>query len=163
MKQIQQHLGGDWTETGTDGFKSGNPETMVRGIATTAMATMDVLRQAAKAGLNLIVTYEPTFFGARDGGPALPLAAGGRGRGPGGVAADDPVFRAKREFIERDNLVVFRLRDHWQARKENDLTTGLADSLGWAGWRILGEDMMYDIPAATLEDTVALMRKKLNP
>jgi putative NIF3 family GTP cyclohydrolase 1 type 2 len=125
------------------------------------MATLDVLRHASKAGLNLIVTHEPTFFGVRDGA-SPPSPPGGRGRGPAGVAGDDPVYKAKKEFIEKNNLVVFRLRDHWQSRKENDLTTGLADSLGWAGRRVPGEDMMYDIPAATLEDTVALMRKKLN-
>src|SRR5437660_8229482 len=61
VKQIRESLGGDWSETGLDGFKAGNPETAVHGIATTAMATMDVLSQAAKAGLNLIVTHEPTF------------------------------------------------------------------------------------------------------
>src|SRR4051812_13299223 len=69
VKQIRERLGGDWPETGLDGFKAGNPETAVRGIATTAMATMDVLRQASKAGLNLIVTHEPTFYGIKDGAP----------------------------------------------------------------------------------------------
>lgn len=161
VKQIREHLGGDWPETGLDGFKVGNPETEVRGIATTAMATMDVLRQASKAGLNLIVTHEPTFFGIRDGAPSPPNAAG-RGVGAVGTAVDDPVFKAKKEFIEKNNLVVFRLHDHWQARKENDLTAGLADSLSWGGHRVPGEIMMYDIPAATLEDTVAMIRKKLN-
>jgi putative NIF3 family GTP cyclohydrolase 1 type 2 len=162
VKQIREHLGGDWPATGLDGFKAGNPETEVRGIATTAMATMEVLRQASKAGLNLIVTYEPTFFGAQDGAAPPTPAPGGRGFGPAGVAADDPVYKAKKEFIEKNNVVVFRLRDHWQARKEDDLTAGLADSLGWAARRVPGEVMMYDIPAATLEDTVALIRKKLN-
>src|SRR5882762_5347804 len=84
VKQIRERLGGDWPETGLDGFKAGNPETAVRGIATTAMATMDVLRQASKAGLNLIVTHEPTFFGIRDGAPPPPPSAGGRGFGAGG-------------------------------------------------------------------------------
>jgi putative NIF3 family GTP cyclohydrolase 1 type 2 len=156
-KQIREHLGGDWPDTGLDGFKAGSPETAVRGIATTAMATMDVLRQASKAGLNLIVTHEPTFYGIRDGAPPVP-----GGRGPIANAADDPVLKAKKEFIEKNNLVVLRLHDHWQARKESDLTGGLADSLGWSGHRVPGEVMMYDIPAATLEDTVAMMRKKLN-
>jgi hypothetical protein len=42
------------------------------------------------------------------------------------------------------------------------MITGLADSLGWAGRGVSGEKMMYEIPAATLAQTVALMRKKLN-
>lgn len=160
VKQIRESLGGDWPETGLDGFKAGSPDTVVTGIATTAMSTMDVLRQASKAGLNLIVTHEPTFFGIRDGAP--PPAAGGRGLGPVGAAMNDLVWKAKKEFIEKNNLVIFRLRDHWQSRKENDLTRGLADSLGWAERGVPGEVMMYDIPRATLENTVAMMRKKLS-
>jgi putative NIF3 family GTP cyclohydrolase 1 type 2 len=147
LKQIRDRLGGDWPETGLDGLKAGNPATEVRGIAVTAMATMDVLRQAVKANLNLIVTHEPTFFGIRDATSS---------------PAPDPVLAAKKDFIDKNNLVIFRLHDHWQARKENDLTAGLADSLGWAGHRVPGETALYDIPATTLEPTVALIRKKLN-
>jgi len=162
VTQIRERLGGDWPETGLDGFKAGDPATAVRGIATTAIATMDVLRQASKAGLNLIISHEPTFYGVRDGASPPPLPAGGRGRGPAGIAPDDPVFKAKKEFIEKNNLVIFRLHDHWQARNENDLMTGLADSLGWTGRRVTGEERMYQIATATLEEIVAMMKRKLN-
>jgi putative NIF3 family GTP cyclohydrolase 1 type 2 len=157
VKRIRGNLGGEWPDNGPDGFKAGNPETPVRGVATTAMATMEVLKLASKEGLNLIVTHEPTFFGRQDGPSALDPA----GRGPAGVSASDPVYTAKKEFIEKNGLVVFRLRDHWQARKENDLTTGLAESLGWTRYRVSGDDAIYDIPASTLEETVARIREKL--
>src|SRR5262245_24565685 len=104
-KEIRERLGREWPESGLDGFKAGNTATAVRGMATTAIATMDVLRQASKAGLNLIVTHEPAFFGIRDGAPPPAVSAGGRGRGPAGVWLDDPVFKAKKEFIEKNNLV----------------------------------------------------------
>jgi putative NIF3 family GTP cyclohydrolase 1 type 2 len=146
VRRIQAELGGDWPATGPDGFKAGDPATAVKGIATTAMATLDVLKQAAKANANLVLTYEPTFYGRADGRNA---------------AADDPVVKAKREFIEKNGLVVFRLRDHWQARKENEMVTGLAAALGWSGHRVKSEDAVYDIPPATAEETVALIRSKL--
>jgi hypothetical protein len=110
------------------------------------MATMDVLKQAAKAGTNLVITHEPTFFGRQDN-PASP---------------DDPVFKAKKEFIEKNGLVVFRLRDRWQARKENDMTAGLAEQLGWSKYQVNGDTAICEIPATTAEDTVALIRKKLS-
>jgi hypothetical protein len=145
VTRVKTTLGGEWPASGTDGFKSGDPSTPVKGIATTAMATMDVLKQAATAGTRLVFTYEPTFFGRQDS-----------------IAPDDPVFKAKHEFIEKNGLVVFRLREHWQARKENDMLTGLADSLGWSKYRVKPDDTLYDIPAATAEDTVALIRRMLN-
>jgi putative NIF3 family GTP cyclohydrolase 1 type 2 len=139
IKRIQTSLGAEWPASGPDGFKAGDPNTPVKGIATTAMATVDVLRQASKAGFNLVITYEPTFFGRQES-----------------AAPNDPVYKAKKEFIEKNGLVVFRLR------KDNDMVTGLADSLGWSKYRVKPDDVLYDIPASTAEDTVALIRTKLN-
>jgi len=143
--RIQTSLGGEWPPEGPDNFKAGDPKTPVAGIATTAMATLDVLKRALKAGSNLVITYEPTFFTRQD----APV--------PG-----DPVYQAKNEFIEKNRLVVFRLRDHWQARKENDILTGLAEALGWTKYRVKPDDVLYEIPAISAEDAVALIRKKLN-
>ena len=159
VRRLQSELGGDWPAAGPDGVKAGDPATVVKGIATTAMATLDVLKEAVKAKANLIVTYEPTFYGRADG--RAPAAPGG-GRGQFGVSPDDPVLKAKREFIEKNGIVVFRLRDHWQTRKENDMVTGLADALGWSSGRVKSDDALYDIPAATAEETVNLIRRRLN-
>jgi len=150
VQRIQARLGGDWPETGPDGFKAGDAATAVKGIATTAMATLDVLKQAAKANANLILTYEPTFYSRADG------------HGPGGFGAGDPVVQAKRQFIEKSGLVVFRLRDHWQARKENEMVTGLASALGWRAHRVNNKDAVYEIPPASAEATVAAIRSRLN-
>jgi putative NIF3 family GTP cyclohydrolase 1 type 2 len=158
-ERIQKELGGEWPSTGPDGFKAGAPSTVVKGIATTAMATLDVLKQAVKAKTNLVLTYEPTFYSRADGRAPAQSAVGG---GPGGFSADDPMAKAKREFIEKNGLVVFRLRDHWQARKQNDMVTGLAEALGWSTHRVKDDDALYDIPPATAEATVALIRSKLN-
>ena len=160
VERLKTELGGDWPPASPDGFKAGDPATPVTGVATTAMATVDVLKQAAKDGANLVLTYEPTFFSRADG-PAR-VVAGPPGRGGSiGVPPDDPVYRAKQEFIGKNRLVVFRLRDHWQARKENPVLTGLAESLGWAKYRVKHDDVLYDIPATSAEQTVALIRSKL--
>jgi putative NIF3 family GTP cyclohydrolase 1 type 2 len=159
VRRIQTVLGGDWPSAGPDGFKAGDPLTVVKGIATTAMATMDVLQQAVQANTNLIVTYEPTFYSRADGAVDSPP---GRGGAAGG---NDFVIKAKCEFIEKNGLVVFRLRDHWQARKENDMVTGLAGALGWRARAVSDKagngDAVYEIPAATAEATVALIRSTL--
>jgi putative NIF3 family GTP cyclohydrolase 1 type 2 len=148
VRRILTELGGSAGAAGPDGFKAGDPTTVVKGIAVTTLATLDVLKQSVKANANLVLTYEPTFYSRADG--------------PGALMADDPVFKAKREFIEKNGLVVFRLRDHWQARKENDMVTGLASALGWSMRRAKNEDAVYEVPPATAEAIVALIRSKLN-
>ncbi len=159
VRRIRTELGGEWPPAGPDGFKAGDPSTVVKGIATTAMATLDVLKQAIKANTNLVLTYEPTFYSRADGREP---ANSPPGRGPGGFGADDPVFKAKLEFIEKNRLVVFRLRDHWQARKQNDMVTGLAGALGWSAHRAKTDDALYDLPPATAEAIVTSIRGKLN-
>ena len=161
IDRLKTEFGGDWPTAGPDGFKAGDPATPVTGIATTAMATMEVLKQAAKDDANLVLTYEPTFFGHTDGPPRTGITTPGRG-GPVGVAPNDPVYQAKQEFIARNRLIVFRLRDHWRARKQNDMMTGLAESLGWTKYRVKPDDVLYEIPATSAERVVALVRSKLN-
>ena len=158
-RRIQAGLGGEWTESGPDGFKAGEPSTVVKGIATTAMATIDVLKRAVRSNANLVISYEPVFYGRSDGRANTgPTPA----RGPGGINPDDPVFKAKKEFIEKNGLVVFRLRDHWQARKQGDMVVGLAAALGWAERRVSASDALYEIPSASAQATVDWIRGKLN-
>jgi putative NIF3 family GTP cyclohydrolase 1 type 2 len=126
------------------------------------MATLDVLKQAVAAQANLILTYEPAFYGRADG-QATPSPT--PGRGPVGLNPEDPVFKAKREFIEKNGLAIFRLRDHWQQRKESEMVAAFAGALGWSGQRIVTrigtDDAVCEIPPSTAEQTVAAIRDRL--
>lgn len=147
IKRIQSALGGDWPTTGVEAFKAGDPSTIVKGIATTAMATQDVLIQSAAVNANLILTYEPTFYGRADARPP--------------ALANDPIVKAKRDFIEKNSLVIFRLHDHWQARQPNEMVTALAATLGWSSRRVKPDDVIYQIPATPAEAVVDHMRSAL--
>ena len=128
VRRLQSALGAERQTDGRDGFKAGDPTTLITGIAVTAMATMDVLRQASKAGANLIVTHEPTFFCRQDG--PLPPGSAGERRRRRGLSAEDPVYQAKQDFIEENELAVFRLHESWLSRKGSEMTAGLAEALG---------------------------------
>src|SRR5687767_4918192 len=120
VDRIKNRVGVDWKAETVDGFKAGDPATVVSGIVTTAMATMSVLQGAMKMGANLSITLEPTFYGRVD----RPTPPAGRGAPPT-VATTDPVFAAKHEFITRNKLVVWRFSDHWRVRKPDPLVQGL--------------------------------------
>src|ERR1035438_6245172 len=66
IERIQAHVGVPWHSETVDTFKAGDPATRVTGIATTMMATYDVLVRSAAAGKNLIITHEPTFYSHLD-------------------------------------------------------------------------------------------------
>jgi putative NIF3 family GTP cyclohydrolase 1 type 2 len=147
VARIKAGVGVPWRDTTVDTFKAGDPDTVVTGIATTAMATLGVLQRAAAAGRNLIITHEPTFYTAAD---------------TPGARAGDPVYLAKKAFIDEHRLVIWRFYDHWLARQPNELAAALADALGWTSRRDANHERVYRIPATTLGAVAAHVRSRLH-
>src|SRR5262245_9849521 len=75
IDRIKKSVGVEWKSDTVDTFKAGDPAGVVKGVVTTAMATMDVLRRGVKAGANLIITCEPTFYGRTDTAAADPVSS----------------------------------------------------------------------------------------
>ena len=155
VDRIRQHVGIDWNQNTVDTFKAGDPSTAVTGIATTSLATIDVLRRAQKAGANLIITSGPTFYSRAD----APTPGGRRGAGP---PPADAVFAAKNDFITRNRLVVWRFSDHWRARTPDPFAQGITETLGWAKYRVNGGDpRRITVPAITIEALARDVKTKL--
>ncbi len=150
VARIQEQLakqGITWREGGRDTFKAGKPDTAVRGIATSGMSTFDVLRRAAAAGKNLVITHEPTFYNDRDVTTAL---------------QSDPVYLAKQRFIDGHDLVVWRFHDHAHMLRPDPLVAGSARALGWTQYASPDEQRIYVLPATTLGELAAAVARKLN-
>jgi len=143
VDRVQKNLGVPWQSETLDGFNGGEPSTEVSGIATTAMATMDVLSRAVREKTNLVITLEPVFYGRT-------------------VSADDPVLLAKREFVQKNGLVVFRLYDNWRNRKPDPFASGLAQTMGWTRYQVGEDRLRYDIPATTIDALAGELAAKLN-
>src|SRR5262245_26489113 len=97
VDRVKKNIGVDWSSDDVDTFKAGDPSTVVTGVVTTSMATLDVLQKAVQAGANLIITAAPTFYSRADlSAPAGRGFGGGRGQappragGPGGAPAPSP-------------------------------------------------------------------------
>ena len=159
VDRIKAGVGVPWRANTVDGIKAGDPATVVTGIATTAMATLEVLRKAAAAHQNFVVTEEPVFYSAND-------AAGDK--------ANDPVYLAKKRFIDDQRLVVYRFSDHWMARKPSISASAIASMLGVTNgrqvyslpssaasppdWDLLD---IHDVPETTLGALAQTVRAKL--
>ena len=116
IDRIKKNLGAPWRDaTYRDTFKSGGPDTEVTGIATTAFVTLDVIRKASAAGLNMIIPHEDTFWNDRD---------------DQAVVADDALYKAKLELLTKHNIVVFRIHDHMHAQRPDFTYVGSARAIG---------------------------------
>ena len=145
---IQEHVGVPWKAQTVDTFKAGNPEMRVTGIAVTMMATLDVLQRAAAKGENLVITHEPTFYNHLDR--------------PEGMDESDAVWKEKREFIEKNGMVVWRFHDHWHLRKPDGILAGMVKSLGWEKFQSGENPHLFTVPEITLEKLAADVAKQLD-
>jgi putative NIF3 family GTP cyclohydrolase 1 type 2 len=148
--RIQQKLAAQgiaWRAETRDTFKAGNPDTLVRGIATTGMSTFDVLRRAAASGRNLVITHEPTFYSDQD------ITAG---------LEADVTYIAKQRFIAANELIVWRFHDHAHAIRPDPLIAGSARALGWAQYASPAAPHLFVIPTTTLRVLAADIARRLN-
>jgi putative NIF3 family GTP cyclohydrolase 1 type 2 len=155
IKRIQRHVGVPWQAKTVDTFKAGDPDTPVKGICTSVMSTMDVLKKAASSGSNLVITHEPTFWNHMDETTGFD---------------NDPVYIAKQTFIKSIGLVIWRFHDHWHRREPDGILTGIVSTLGWgqyekvdptaSGGNYQGRQF-FTLPDTSLNDLAAAMQSRL--
>jgi putative NIF3 family GTP cyclohydrolase 1 type 2 len=149
VARIQAHVGIPWMAETVDTFVAGNPQTEVKGIAVTMMATLDVLQRAAAGGQNLIITHEPTFYNHHEKIDDLEQKE------------NDPVLAAKRAFIVEHGLVIWRFHDHQHRMKLDGIETGMAHALGWEKFQDSGNQYVFAIPETDLEHLAADLKSRL--
>jgi hypothetical protein len=155
IERIKSSVGVPWNPETVDTLKAGSPATVVNGIVTTSAPTLEALRQAVKAGANLVITSGTTFYSRAD----TPMPPAGRGAQ---APASDPVFAAKGDFLRNNNLVVWRFSDHWRLRKPDPFAEGLIDALGWSGSARTDDGGRVSIAETTLESLASGISRRLN-
>lgn len=141
INRIQENVTCGWNKETVDNLKSGQLDQKVTGIATTFMATLEVLKRAKAQNINFIITHEPTFYNHFDDKKAL---------------ENDPVQQAKLKFIEENDIAIFRFHDHMHRTDPDIIEVGLVKRLGWKKYQE-GEAMIFNLP----EMTVKKLAKKL--
>jgi putative NIF3 family GTP cyclohydrolase 1 type 2 len=145
---IQKNAGVEWRKETVDTFKAGGAQTVVTGVAVTMMATMDVLERASAKGLNMVITHEPTFYAHLDT--------------PEGIGESDPVWKAKREFIAKHGMAVWRFHDHWHMRNPDGIEAGMVHALGWEKFQRKDNQYLFVLPETTVKQLAEEVARKLD-
>jgi putative NIF3 family GTP cyclohydrolase 1 type 2 len=148
VNRIKSNLGVPWRDaTYRDTFKSGGPETEVTGIATTVFCTYEVVQASVKAGLNMIIPHEDTYWNDRD---------------DTSIVSGDPLYKTKVDYIRKHNIVVFRMHDHMHAQRPDFTYVGSARALGLdAKHETAPQSHRFTIPETTLGALAADFQKRL--
>ena len=147
VERAQKNLGVPWKTPSVDVFHSGKPDTPVMGIATTWTPTLDVLRRAVAAKKNMIVTRESPFWLHETARPEF----SGSGAAPNReLLLKDPTYQSKQDFIAKNNLVIWRFYDNWNARATDAQMRALTAALGWETYRKPGSGTVFNLPPVSL-------------
>jgi putative NIF3 family GTP cyclohydrolase 1 type 2 len=148
VNRIKSNLGVPWRHTTyRDTYKFGGPETEVKGIATTVFCTFGVVQRAAKAGFNMIIPHEDTYWNDRDDIT---------------VVSDDSLYKTKVDFMQKNNIVVFRIHDHMHSQRPDFTYVGSARALGLESkYETAPQSHRFTIPETTLGALAADFQKRL--
>ena len=136
-----------------DHLMTGSWDMEVKGIVTTFMATVDVIKQTIDLGANFIITHEPTWFSGADDTEWL---------------SNDPVYLEKKKLIEEHNIAIWRFHDHMHMSHEDGIYRGFDEELDWAKYRVAGTGELgwfgaiYELPETTLEELAHFFQKKMD-
>jgi putative NIF3 family GTP cyclohydrolase 1 type 2 len=131
----------DW-ERGVDGFKIGDSQAAVSGIAVAWIAIDSALRRAHELGCSLFVTHEDPFYADQRPDPDR-----------------YPQTAVARRFLEETGLVVYRCHDAWDVWPGIGILDSWASALGLEGEPVATDRYyaVYEVgptSAAELAETV---------
>jgi putative NIF3 family GTP cyclohydrolase 1 type 2 len=148
VSRVKANVGVPWRDTTyRDTFKSGGPDTVVQGIATTMFCNFDVVQRAAQAGLNMIIPHEDTYWNDRDDVT---------------IVSGDPLYKTKLDFLMQHNIVIFRIHDHMHAQRPDFTYVGAARALGLdSKLETAPQSHRFTIPETTLGALASDFQKRL--
>ena len=147
LERMHGQIGGPWRDGGVDHITLGSPDTVVKGIGTTMMATFDALKSSVAAGCNFLITHEPTWWSHPD---TLTQLTG------------DPLYKTKLAYARAHDMTVFHFHDHWHAKKPVDgIHVGMAQRMGWTRYLDDPYTRHINLPATTLGALAKEFQKKL--
>ena len=98
-----------------DTIKAGDPEKEIKKLGITMFATVDVVREAVKRGIDMLIVHEPTYYDHMD------------------VIRKTPVTDAKKSLIENSGIVIYRYHDRMHFRDIDQIPEGEIHYMGLKG------------------------------
>jgi putative NIF3 family GTP cyclohydrolase 1 type 2 len=160
VARIKKNIGIPWNDsTYRDLYRIGGPGSAVAGICTTFGTNLNLMQRSVKAGMNMIITHEPTFWTDADvvppGGPS------------GGTQCDlacqaDPLYKTKLDYAISNKIVVWRIHDHIHRMVPDGISLGLNARLNWTQYQVDGNLERWNIPPTTLGELAKYVAKVLD-
>jgi putative NIF3 family GTP cyclohydrolase 1 type 2 len=148
VERIKKNLGIPWNDkTFRDTYHVGGADMPVNGIATSFGGNFRVMDLADKAGLNMLIVHEPTFYSDAD---VIDWVK------------DDPMYLKKLDWATKHNIVLWRIHDHAHRHNPDFIRMGWNDALGWNQYLDKENPNIWKLPRTTLGEVAKHVAKVLN-
>ncbi len=134
---------------------SGSYDMEVKKVATTFMATVDVIREAINLGINFIITHEPTWYSGMD---KFEFIEGSE------------VYKQKKKLIDNHQITIWRCHDHMHMASEDGIYAGFDQDSGWGRYRLPKPEkadypmemtgIIYEVPVTSIEEMALDLKDK---
>lgn len=129
-----------------DVIKAGDPRQVVKSAATTFMPTYEVIEQAIRNKIDLIISHEPLYYYHQDETSWL---------------AGDPIYEAKRRLIDEHRIAIWRLHDCVHRIEPDYTVVGLIKALGWTSYVLPGQPAVCRLPPRSLRELAGDIKARL--
>lgn len=135
-------------ENNVDELQFGNSNTVVTGIATTFLATQEVIEKAKALGINLIISHEGIFYSHRFNSK---------------IAEDNKVYKKKCQTLKESGIAIYRYHDYPHRYAPDAITAGLLKKLGFEDYEVENKQIasILEIPQMTVKEVVTHIKNKL--
>lgn len=135
-------------ENTVDRLEYGDLDFVVKGVATTFIASYEAIEQAISMGVNFIISHEGIFFSHWDNRQML---------------QENPVYLKKCRLIEDNGIAVYRYHDGIHKSLPDGIMLGLLQSLKWREYETesFPAASILEIPAMELHDVIAHIKKEI--
>ncbi|HUX97408.1 MAG TPA: Nif3-like dinuclear metal center hexameric protein [Bacteroidales bacterium] len=147
-----------------DRFIIGNPDTVIKKIGTCWMSNQYTCRKAVEAGVNVLITHEPTFYTHRD----LDEVPGFLQRSPDYTREEYiSQIEKKKKWINDNGLVIIRNHDTLDALQDKGIPFAFGQFLGFSNSDIIASRIYYNVykfqkqPASSFARSLAGRLKEL--
>jgi putative NIF3 family GTP cyclohydrolase 1 type 2 len=139
-----------------DRFIIGDPSTLVKKIGTCWMSDWKTCKKAVEAGVNVLITHEPTFYTHWD----LDEKTGDYHAAPEFTKKLylDQVER-KKKWLEENKLVIIRNHDTLDALKDRGIPFAFGSFLGFSNQDIINSRTYYNVYKVEKQTAAACAKK----
>ena len=132
------------------GFIYGDPDTLVTGIGCLWCAHTQSLQYCVDHTLNMIITHEGLW---------LPKQTSAWYDGP----TEAQIFsnRARREILDKNNIVVYRSHSNWDALPVNGISDSAVAALGFTDAKEIGRQKFFSVQELAEALTVEALKQRV--